>query len=172
MGIWSHLDVLPVPDPAEWMYPPFECQLVENKYLIGRGVQDNKMTAIAVLHVMNCLRELGIPFRHGYSLYMGTSEETGMEDCRYFVAHYPCPDLSLVPDTGFPVCVGQRGSMILRVSVPFEHAVTIHESNNLSVTPNDIEAKLDDGTVIHAKGDGAHVFNANGIVYAAHDLLD
>lgn len=172
VGIWSHLDVVPVPDPAEWVYPPFACELVEDRYLIGRGVQDNKMTAVAVLHVMNCLRELGVSFRHGYSLYMGTSEETGMEDCRYFVAHHPCPDMSLVPDTGFPVCVGQRGCMTLRVSVPFVHAVAIHESNNPSVTPNHIEAVLDDGTVLHAKGDGAHVFKANGIAYAAHDLLD
>ena len=24
VGIWAHLDVVPVPDPAEWDYPPFE----------------------------------------------------------------------------------------------------------------------------------------------------
>ena len=53
----------------------------------------------------------GVPLRRSYSLYLGTSEETGMEDARYFTAHYPAPDLSIVPDTGFPVCCAQRGSM-------------------------------------------------------------
>ena len=41
VGIWSHLDVVPVPDPAEWDYPPFEGVIVEDRYIIGRGVQDN-----------------------------------------------------------------------------------------------------------------------------------
>ena len=94
VDIWAHLDVVPVPDPAAWDYPPFEGTLVEDRYLIGRGVQDNKMAAIGVFHVMNCLRDLGVPLRHRYRLYMGTSEETGMEDVRYFAAHYParsCP---------------------------------------------------------------------------------
>ena len=41
VGIWAHLDVVPVPDPTEWDYTPFEGTLVENRYLIGSGVQDN-----------------------------------------------------------------------------------------------------------------------------------
>lgn len=33
-----------------------------------------------------------------------------MFDIDHFVAHYTCPELSLVPDSGFPVCCGERGS--------------------------------------------------------------
>lgn len=172
VGIWSHLDVVPVPNPDEWAFPPFACELVENRYLIGRGVQDNKMTAVAVLHVMNFLRDLGVQLRHGYSLYMGTSEETGMEDCRWFVAHHPCPDLSLVPDTGFPICIGQRGCMRFQISVPFGHSITIHEYNNPSVTPEEIEAILDDGSVIHAAGNSTFVFNTKDTANAVFNLLE
>ncbi|MGN0745722.1 MAG: M20/M25/M40 family metallo-hydrolase [Aristaeellaceae bacterium] len=172
VGIWTHLDVVPVPDPAEWDYPPFEGTLVDNRYLIGRGVQDNKMAAIGVFHVMNCLRELGVPLQHRYTLYMGTSEETGMEDARYFASHYSCPDLSMVPDTGFPVCCAQRGSMTLGVEVPFEHAVTIRQSNNPSVTPEEITALLEDGRVLTARGDSAHIFNAAQADNATLRLLD
>ena len=171
VGIWAHWDVVPVPDPAEWDYPPFEGTLVENRYLIGRGVQDNKMAAIGVFHVMNCLRDLGVKLRRSYSLYMGTSEETGMEDARYFTAHYPAPDLSIVPDTGFPVCCAQRGSMTLSVEVPFAHEVTIQQSNNPSVTPEEITAVLADGTALTAKGDSAHIFKADGIDNAIVKLL-
>lgn len=158
VGIWSHLDVVPVPDPAEWDYPPFEGVVVEDRYLIGRGVQDNKMTAIGVFHVMNCLRELGVPMKHRYTLYMGTSEETGMEDVRYFRAHYPCPELSLVPDAGFPVCCAQRGSTRIGVSIPFPHAVELQHSNNPSVTPEVVTAQLPDGTTLTAEGKSDFVY--------------
>lgn len=172
VGIWAHLDVVPVPEPADWDYPPFEGTLVEDRYLIGRGVQDNKMAAIGVFHVMNCLRDLGVSLRRRYSLYMGTSEETGMEDARYFVAHYPCPDLSIVPDTGFPVCCAQRGCMTLAVEVPFPHEVAIRQSNNPSVTPEEITAVLPDGQEITARGDAAHIFHAGGIHNAILSLLE
>lgn len=172
VGIWAHLDVVPVPEPADWDYPPFEGTLVEDRYLIGRGVQDNKMAAIGVFHVMNCLRDLGVSLRRRYSLYMGTSEETGMEDARYFVAHYPCPDLSIVPDTGFPVCCAQRGCMTLAVEIPFPHGVTIRQSNNPSVTPEEITAILPDGHEITARGDAAHIFHAGGIQNAILSLLE
>ena len=171
VGIWAHLDVVPVPDPAEWDYPPFEGTLVEDRYLIGRGVQDNKMAAIGVFHVMNCLRDLGVSLRRKYSLYMGTSEETGMEDARYFTAHYPAPDLSIVPDTGFPVCCAQRGSMSLSVEIPFPHEVKFQQSNNPSVTPEEITVILPDGREDIIKGDSAHIFKADGISNAVVNTL-
>ena len=171
VGIWSHLDVVPVPDPAEWDYPPFEGTLVEDRYLIGRGVQDNKMAAIGVFHVMNCLRDLGVKLRRSYSLYMGTSEETGMEDARYFTAHYKAPDLSIVPDCGFPVCCAQRGSMSLSVEIPLEIPVSFQQSNNPSVTPEEITAVLPDGRSLCAKGESSHIFNADGIDNAVVNML-
>lgn len=158
IGIWAHLDVVPVPDPADWVYPPFEGTLVEDRYLIGRGVQDNKAPGMAVFHVMNCLRDLGVPLRHGFSLYMGTSEETGMADARYFAAHYPCPDMSIVPDTGFPVCCAQRGSTVLELSIPMDTPLKFTLSNDISVTPEKITAALPDGRKVTVEGHSAHIF--------------
>ena len=158
VGVWSHLDVVPVPDPAEWDYPPFDGVVVEDRYIIGRGVQDNKMTAIGVFHAMNCLRDLGVPLRRRYTLYMGTSEETGMEDVRYFRDHYPCPELSLVPDAGFPVCCAQRGCLQLRVGIPFPHALEIRHSNNPSVTAEAVTAVLPGGEALTAPGRSDFVY--------------
>lgn len=171
IGMWAHLDVVPVPNPGEWDYPPFEGTLVDDRYLIGRGVQDNKMAAIGVFHVMNCLRDLGVRLRRRYSLYMGTSEETGMEDARYFTAHYKAPDLSIVPDTGFPVCCAQRGCMTLMLELPFAPAVRFEQSNNPSVTPEEITAFLPDGERLRAAGDSSHIFNADGISNAVVSML-
>ena len=115
IGIWSHLDVVPAPNPEAWSYPPFAGSVVRDRYIIGRGVQDNKMPAIGMLYALNYLRENGIPLRHRYSLFAGTSEENGMADVRYFCRQYKCPTLNLVPDSGFPVCIAERGNCMLRV---------------------------------------------------------
>ena len=47
IGIWNHLDV--VPEGKGWIYPPYTCT-EKDGYLIGRGVQDNKGPAVAVLY--------------------------------------------------------------------------------------------------------------------------
>jgi len=78
--------------------------------VIGRGCQDNKSSAIVGLYALKFLKEFRIPVQHNVKLYLGTCEEQGMYDLDYFVAHYPCPNLSLVPDSGFPVCLGERGT--------------------------------------------------------------
>lgn len=161
VGIWCHLDVVPVPNPQDWVYPPFEGTEVEGRYLIGRGIQDNKMPAIAVFHVMNALRELGFRPRRRWSLCLGTSEENGMADVRWFVENHPCPDLNLVPDTGFPVCTAQRGCQILRFSIPFAPQVAFQCGSNISVTPEKVTARFPDGRTLTAEGHGFHIIKAD-----------
>ena len=165
VGVWCHLDVVPAPDPEHWVFPPFQGTLVEDRYLIGRGVQDNKMPAAAVLHVMNCLKQLGWKPKKSWSLYLGTSEENGMDDVRWFARHYPCPDLSLVPDTGFPVCVAQRGCQILRYSSPLPlpegETLSFRCGTNVSVTPREVAACFSSGLALKASGHGYHVFKAD-----------
>ena len=108
IGIWAHLDVVDEGDRDVWQYVPYEPQ-VRQGYLIARGCQDNKSSAIVGLYAMRYLKEHGISLRHGLQLYLGTCEEQGMYDLDYYISHYPAPALSLVPDSGFPVCFGERG---------------------------------------------------------------
>lgn len=108
IGIWAHLDVVDEAG-ADWEYPPYEPTLL-NGGVIARGAQDNKSCAMVGLYVLRFLKENGIRPKRSISLYCGTCEEQGMHDLDYFTAHYPCPELSLVPDAGFPVCQGERGS--------------------------------------------------------------
>ena len=174
VGIWCHLDVVPVPDPEHWVYPPFQGTEVGGRYLIGRGIQDNKMPAAAVLHVMNCLRELGWKPKKSWSLYLGTSEENGMDDVRWFSRHCPCPDLSLVPDTGFPVCVAQRGCQILRYTIPLPlpegESLSFRCGSNVSVTPESVTACFSSGLTLKAEGHGYHVYKADGDNAVLHML--
>lgn len=107
IGIWSHLDV--VETGENWTYPPYELT-VSDGYLIARGSNDNKSSAILALYVLRFLKEHGVRTNHRIHAYFGTCEEQGMYDLDAFVKKYPCPQLSLVPDSGFPVCKGERGS--------------------------------------------------------------
>ncbi|MEA5011349.1 MAG: Sapep family Mn(2+)-dependent dipeptidase [Angelakisella sp.] len=108
IGIFSHLDV--VPEGNNWKYDPYN-PIEKDGYLIGRGVADNKNAAVAGMYVMKCIKDLGIPLNSRISLYFGASEETGMKDIERFIAEQPMPDFSIVPDTDFPVCHGEKGIM-------------------------------------------------------------
>lgn len=106
IGLWNHLDVVPLGEG--WNYAPFD-PIVKEGYLIGRGAQDNKGPAVAMLYVMRCIRELAIPVKHALCLFVGCDEERGMADMEYYTARYPLPALSMIADCGFPVCYGEKG---------------------------------------------------------------
>lgn len=117
IGIFSHLDV--VPEGNGWQYDPYN-PVEKDGYLIGRGATDNKSAAVLGMHVMKCLESLDVPFRSKISLFMGCSEETGMDDIARYVQEQPMPDFSIVPDTNFPVCHGEKG--ILQVDAMSDRA--------------------------------------------------
>ncbi len=107
IAIWAHLDV--VDEGDGWDYSPYD-PVIKDDYFIARGCQDNKSSAIMGLYVLKYMKEHEIPLNHTLDLYLGTCEEQGMYDLDYFTEHYECPSFSLVPDSGFPVCCGERGS--------------------------------------------------------------
>lgn len=106
IGFWGHLDV--VPEGNDWDFPPYE-GVVKDGLIIGRGAQDNKGQTMAVFYVMRCIRELGIPLRHNLKLFLGTDEERGMSDMKYYLSHYPVPAFSIIADSNYPVCYGEKG---------------------------------------------------------------
>lgn len=107
VGIWAHLDV--VNEGEGWEHDPYT-PVVKDGYMIARGCQDNKSSAIIGLYVLKYMKEHDIMPSHPLGLYLGTCEEQGMYDIDYYLEHYAAPTLSLVPDSGFPVCCGERGS--------------------------------------------------------------
>lgn len=111
VGIFSHLDV--VPEGDGWIYSPYE-PVVKDGLIIGRGVADNKNAAVVGMYVLKAFAELKLPLRSRLSLYFGCAEETGMEDIAHYVEEQPMPDFSIVPDTMFPVCHGEKGILNLQ----------------------------------------------------------
>lgn len=107
IGLFGHADVVPVND--DWVKTqPFE-PLAENGVLYGRGVSDNKAGVIACLYALRALKAAGMALKSRLTVYVGGSEETGMEDLDAFVERERMPAVCLIPDSDYPVSVGEKG---------------------------------------------------------------
>ncbi|MBE6114134.1 MAG: M20 family metallopeptidase [Erysipelotrichaceae bacterium] len=144
IGLWAHLDV--VPEGDGWLSDPY-VPVVRDGLLFGRGVGDNKSAAIATFYIQQAIRDLAIPMNHNVELLLGTSEETGMDDVKYYVANYPVPKFSLVPDAGFPGACGEFGRVQYRLvsrkplSSQFKE---LHAGTVFNIIPNYAYAVLED----------------------------
>ena len=121
LGIWLHGDV--VPEGDGWIYPPYEGTVIDG-CIVGRGSADNKGQLAAIFHLLKIFRELEIPLRFNPALYVGSNEETGMADLQGdpgnpyapgFLHKCTPPRLSLVPDSGFPLGYGGKGSVQIQL---------------------------------------------------------
>ena len=106
IGLMGHLDI--VPEGEGWLYPPYE-GIVKGGWIIGRGAQDNKGPCLAGLYTLLCLRDLGMELKHDIRVLAGTNEENGMEDAAYYTGNCQCPDFTIVVDSPFPLCYGEKG---------------------------------------------------------------
>lgn len=109
LGIWLHGDVVPAGDG--WIYPPYEGTMYKNTHIIGRGATDNKGQLSAIYNILKIFKKLGIELNYNPALYVGSNEETGMKDVIAFMQSCTPPKMSLVPDSGFPVGYGGKGSL-------------------------------------------------------------
>ena len=116
IGVWGHLDV--VPEGDDWVHEPYKLTR-EGDVLFGRGVSDNKGPAVAGLYALRILDMLGIELDATVRLYLGTDEEKGMADVMWFRENYPCPDMSLIPDSSFPVCYAEKGILEGKLIAPY-----------------------------------------------------
>ncbi len=107
IGLFSHSDVVPVGE--DWVYTEPFSPIVKNNTLIGRGAEDNKSGIMASLCVMLMTREPDFPVRCRLQAFIGSNEETGMADIKAFVKEQPMPEVSFVPDAGFPCSIGEKG---------------------------------------------------------------
>lgn len=168
LGIWGHLDVVPVGEG--WIYKPFECKKVKN-YLLGRGTQDNKGPDIGSLYLLRYLKEHDIVPPFEIQLIYGCQEETGMKDVEEYLKREPAPSLSFVPDCSFPVCFGEKGFLELNLtSEPLSAAVeALTGGQAVNAIPGKACAVLH-GKEIHTEGVPGHSAYPDNCVNAFKEL--
>lgn len=153
IGLFGHADVVPVND--DWVKTtPFE-PVEENGILYGRGISDNKAAVIEMLYAIKALRAAGLEPKSRITIYVGGSEETGMQDIGAFVENERMPDVSITPDSDFPVSVGEKGIL---------HAVC-RSKNALCDT-----TKFEGGKAFNVVLDKVEVSAKGGISFVAEGL--
>lgn len=112
ISMLGHLDV--VPAGVGWTRDPFGGE-IEDGYIFGRGVGDDKGPTLAAYEAMKMVRDSGQPLSKNLMLIVGCDEESGMSCIEYFLEHGPKTDLGFVPDAEFPVVYGEKNIAIVEI---------------------------------------------------------
>ena len=143
IGIFVHLDV--VHEGAGWSVTDPYMPMEKDGWLYGRGSADDKGPAAAALYSMGYFISHGVKLNHTIRLYLGCSEERGMEDIEYYTAHFPAPDFSIIPDASFPVCFAEKGILEgeFSCSTGIGHVVNLTAGTSSNAVPGEAMAELD-----------------------------
>ena len=104
--VMAHIDV--VPPGTGWDTDPYQLVLKDGK-AFGRGVLDDKGSAIVALHCLRALKEAGIQGNRKLRVVLGSSEETGMGDVAYYFSKEQPPTMGFTPDGAYGVCNCEKG---------------------------------------------------------------
>lgn len=111
-GVLTHLDVVPAGEG--WSVPPFELTR-KNGRLYGRGIADDKGSAVVAMYCLKALKDNNIVADSTIRLILGTNEETGMTDVQKYFSNEPVPDISFTPDSDYGICSCEKG--IIQISL-------------------------------------------------------
>lgn len=185
----THLDV--VPEGDGWSSDPFKMRRRDG-YIIGRGVMDDKGPSVLCLYALRFLAEKKIPLRYTMRALLGTAEETGMGDVKWFLENCPAPAFAFSPDADFPVVNGEKGILQGRLlsKVRLENIAEISGGFVRNAVPDKAQALVradiaklagtdriavaaDSGMVrITARGAAGHASRPEGTVNAIGVLVD
>ena len=114
IGVLGHLDVV---EAKGWKHNPFEMR-IENNFMIGRGVNDDKGPLIAGLYAAKIMKYLNPQLKVPIRVIAGGAEETTWECMAHYFQSNPQPLSAFSPDGNFPVVNGEMG--ILQLSLKFK----------------------------------------------------
>lgn len=113
IGLFAHADVVPAGD--NWtLTAPFDPAVI-NGCIVGRGALDDKSAVVTSLYAARIIRDLSLPFHSRLVMFVGSAEESGMDDIRHYIKTHTPPDFALVPDTAFPLYRGNKGRILLHI---------------------------------------------------------
>ena len=123
LDILAHLDVVPVTD--DWtVTAPFE-PLITDGRIYGRGTADDKGPAIAALYAIRSVIDLGIPLKKGVRLILGSDEECGSSDLKYYYGIEKEAPCTFTPDADFPVINLEKARLAKPFTASFEKQETL-----------------------------------------------
>ncbi len=113
LGIPFHLDTVPFGE--DWSRSPLG--EVADGVIYGRGAEDDKGPAVAVLYALKSLLDEGRLPRRRIRLIAGLNEESGWKCIERYLQTEEVPALSFSPDADFPVIFSEKGVLHVCVSI-------------------------------------------------------
>lgn len=159
IGILAHLDV--VPEGSGWEYPCFgltRATVDGEKRVYGRGISDDKGPAMMCVYAMKELLDSGVKLNRRIRVLFGLTEERGeWYDMNYYREHEELPTFGITPDASFPAVYGEKGILILKLSMPLEGSgvETVAGGTAHNMVPDHCEAVVG-GKRFEATGKSAH----------------
>ena len=120
LGIPFHLDTVPFGE--DWSHSPLG--EVADGVIYGRGTEDDKGPAVAVLYALKSLLDEGLTPRRRIRLIAGLNEESGWKCIERYLATEEVPAMSFSPDADFPVINCEKGVCHLALTLPLPEEVT------------------------------------------------
>lgn len=114
----GHYDVVPVPDPDAWTYPPFAAEVHDGR-IYGRGTSDMKAGIAACLAAVSALKRAGLDPKNRLVMHLVADEESlGTHGTKFLVAEGYCDGATeaLVGEpTAMHLVPAERGAVWLRI---------------------------------------------------------
>ncbi|MDO4268299.1 MAG: dipeptidase PepV [Eubacteriales bacterium] len=144
LDILAHLDVVPAGEG--WtVTEPFE-PVEKDGRIYGRGTADDKGPAVAALYAMRAVKELGIPLKKNVRLILGTDEECGSSDIRYYYEKEEEAPMTFSPDIEYPVVNVEKGRLPghfqaeFAASASLPRLVSLQAGTKINVVPGKAKA--------------------------------
>ena len=112
-AVLAHVDVVPAGDG--WSVSPFALT-EKNGRLYGRGVVDDKGSAVIALYCLKALKDNNIIPKRKIRLIFGAAEEVGMNDMETYFKTEQMPDMAFTPDSEYGICICEKGILQLEIS--------------------------------------------------------
>lgn len=171
IGVFGHLDVVEAGDG--WSHDPFS-PVVENGIVSGRGAADDKGSLLSAYYALKYLKSIGYKPKYSFLFYLGLNEEKEMEDIDYYLSRHKEPDFSIVTDSFFPVCIGEKGVMNVKISGEKRGEKILWFQSGISenAVPKKAEVRLKNCRKITCSGKSAHAAFPEGSENAMAKLAD
>ncbi|WP_010268011.1 Sapep family Mn(2+)-dependent dipeptidase [Paenibacillus senegalensis] len=172
LGILVHVDV--VGEGDNWTKPPY-AGVVEDDKLYARGATDDKGPAIASLFAMAAVKELGIPLHSGVRLIVGTDEESGCSDTKYYFSKEQPPKYVFSPDGVFPVINTEKGGLrtsfegVFEEDVRLPRVLSVSGGYRVNVVPPSAEAVVEGLELNEVRRYAEEAAGATGAVFTCKD---
>ena len=110
LDILAHLDV--VGEGDGWETDPYTA-VEKDGCLYGRGTDDDKGPAVAAMYAMACVKAIaGGELKKNVRLILGTDEESGSRDIKYYYEREKSAPYTFSPDASFPVFNTEKGGFV------------------------------------------------------------